>query len=139
MKKILTAILLAAVLVGGTFLVTQNALAQEEPVGLIERLAQRFGLDQAQVEEEFNQFRQDGGSRHGGPIKGDLDQAVTDGAISPEQKQALEAKWEERQTQREAHREEMQNWMAENDIDCQALAQYRGAVKGGAKRGMLAD
>jgi len=128
MKKILTAILLAAVLVGGTFLVTQNALAQEEPVGLIERLAQRFGLDQAQVEEEFNQFRQDGGSRHGGPIKGDLDQAVTDGAISPEQKQALEAKWEERQ-----------NWMAENDIDCQALAQYRGAVKGGAKRGMLAD
>jgi len=133
MKKILTAILLAAVLVGGTFLVTQNALAQEEPVGLIERLAQRFGLDQAQVEEEVSRFRQDGGSRHGGPIKGDLDQAVTDGAISPEQKQALEAKWEERQAQREAHREEMKTWMEEQGLDCQTLSQYRGAMRGGRK------
>jgi hypothetical protein len=139
MKKTLTVALLMAILVGGAFLASQNVAAQEEPAGLMERLVQRFGLDQAQVEEEFGKSRQEGGFRRGGSMRGDLDQAVTDGAISPEQKQALEAKWEERQTQREAHREEMQNWMAENDIDCQALAQYRGAVKGGAKRGMLAD
>jgi hypothetical protein len=134
MKKILTATLLAAVLVGGTFLVTQNALAQEEPVGLIERLAQRFGLDQAQVEEEVSRFRQDGGFRRGvQKPEADLDQAVADGAISPEQKQALEAKWEERQAQREAHREEMKTWMEEQGLDCQTLSQYRGAMRGGRK------
>jgi hypothetical protein len=139
MKKTLIAALLTAILVGGAFLASQNVAAQEEQAGLVERLAGRFGLNQTEVAEEFSQFHQDGGFRRGGSMKGDLDQAVADGVISVQQKQALEAKWEEHQAQREAHREEMQSWMAENDIDCQALAQYRGAVKGGAKRGMLAD
>ena len=135
MKKTLTAALLTAILVGGAFLASQNVAAQEEPAGLIERLAGRFGLNQTEVAEEFSQFHQDGGFRHGGSMKGDLDQAVADGVISAEQKQALEEKREERQAQREAHREEMQGWMAENGIDCQALAQYRGAMGGRFRKG----
>ncbi len=134
MKKILTAVLLTAIIAGGAFLATQNVAAQEEPVSLVERLAQRFGLEQAQVEEEVNQFRQDGGFRRGGQKpEADLEQAVADGAISAEQKQALEAKWQEREVQREAHREEMKTWMEEQGLDCQTLSQYRGAMRGGRK------
>lgn len=136
MKKVLTAILLTAILAGGAFLATQSVAAQEEPVSLVERLAQRFGLEQAQVEEEVNQFRQEGGFRRGGQKpEADLDQAVADGVISAEQKQALEAKWAERQAQRETHREEMKAWMEENDIDCQALSQYQSAMKGRFRKG----
>jgi len=137
MKKTLTVALLMAILVGGAFLASQNVAAQEEPAGLMERLVQRFGLDQAQVEEEFGKSRQEGGFRRGGSMRGDLDQAVADGVISAEQKQTLEAKWEEHQAQREAHREEMQSWMAENGIDCQALSQYREAMGGRFRKGEI--
>lgn len=135
MKKILTVALLTAILAGGTFLVTQKVAAQEEPVSLVERLAQRFGLDQAQVEEEVSQFRQEGGGfrRGGQKPAADLDQAVADGVISAEQKQALEAKWQERQAQREAHREEMRVWMEEQGLDCQDLSQYRSGMGSGRK------
>lgn len=134
MKKILTAVLLTAILAGGAFLATQQVLAQEEPANLVERLAQRFGLDQAQVEEEVSQFRQEGGFRRGGQKpEADLDQAVADGVISPEQKQALETKWAEREAQREAHREEMKIWMEEQGLDCQDLSQYRGGMRGGQR------
>lgn len=137
MKKILTAVLLTAILAGGAFLATQQVLAQEEPASLVERLAQRFGLDQAQVEEEVNQFRQEGGGfrRGGQKPEADLDQAVADGVITAEQKQALEAKWAEREAQREAHQEEMRVWMEEQGLDCQALSQYRSGM-GSGRRGL---
>jgi Ni/Co efflux regulator RcnB len=140
MKKTLTAILLTAVMAGGLFLASQTVLAQEEQTSLIERLAQRFGLNQAEVENEFEQFRQEGGSRRGRQIKGDLDQAVADGVISAEQKQALETKRQEWQAEREAHQEEMRAWMEENGFDCQALSQYRSGVGvGQSRRGLIKD
>ena len=64
-----------------------------------------------------------------------LSQAVEDGVISEEQKQALQDKWQEmwqeRQVEREQHREEMQAWFEEQGIDPEALRQY-----GGFKMGM---
>ncbi len=132
-------ILLTAVLAGGTFLVAQqNVAAAEESIGLAERIAQRFGLNRTEVEEEFVQYRQKHQFQRGGPVKGDLDQAVVDGAITAEQKSALEAKWTERQSEREAHREEMQQWMEEQGIDYQQLREYRG-MKGGCHGGRLLE
>lgn len=53
-----------------------------------------------------------------------LDEAVGDGVITAEQKQALLDKDAEMQTKYEQLREEMQQWQEQSGIDFEALAPY---------------
>ena len=59
-----------------------------------------------------------------------LNQAVSNGVLSEDQKQALETKHEEmrqeRDANREAHKAEMDQWFQDNGIDHEAMMEYMG-------------
>lgn len=113
MKKILIVGLTLIGLAGAGWVFASNALATEE-------------------HQEHRQARQE-------QIAERLDEAVADGVITPDQKQALLDKRAEMQEKREQLREEMRTWMDENGFDCEALAPYRigyGGRGSGKMRGL---
>jgi len=55
-----------------------------------------------------------------------LNQAVEDGVITEEQKQALLDKFEEKKNLKDEHKQDMQAWYEEQGIDPGALREYFG-------------
>ena len=114
-KKILllvTAIgLLALVGIG-----TAGAISAEESnsyPSIVQKLVERFNLNAGEVEEVFDEFR---GERHQEMqvrFEERLDEAVNGGDLTEEQKQAMLAKLQEFQQEREANREAFQNMTRE--------------------------
>jgi hypothetical protein len=92
----------------------------------VQSLAEKFGLNQDEVKTFFDEQME---VRHNQMMQAKeerLDQAVADGVITEEQKQALLNKWEELRQKHEAEREELQAWFEENGIDQEALRDYWG-------------
>ncbi len=114
-KKILllvTAIgLLALVGIG-----TAGAISAEESnsyPSIVQKLVERFNLNAGEVEEVFDEFR---GERHQemqARFENRLNEAVNDGDFTEEQKQAILAKHQELQQERETNREASQNMTRE--------------------------
>lgn len=100
---------------------------------LIQALVEKFNLNQSDVEDVFNQHQEE--MRKEGQARSEerLNQAVTDGKLTEEQKNLILQKreemrnedhedisnlsFEERRQLREEHREEMENWAEDNGID----------------------
>jgi hypothetical protein len=92
----------------------------------VQKLAERFGLNEDEVQSFFDEQRQERWQEMENLRSERLNQAVEDGAITEEQKQALIDKWQEVQTEKDQHREEMQNWFQEQGIDETTLMPYIG-------------
>lgn len=117
---------------------------------LIQRLIDRFDLNQDEVESVISEYKQE---RHQAMEQKHaelLDQAVSDGKITEEQKQELEEiheNWiaekdtwtdltpEERRSKAQSHRDEMQAWAEENGIDLSDIMPF-GQGRGGHMKGM---
>ena len=107
MKKILIAGLALMGLVGTGWVFANNALATEAVDVFDETCEERQQERQTQMEAK-------------------LDEAISDGVITADQKQLLLDKRAEMQQEREQKREEMKTWREESGIDFKALAQYKG-------------
>lgn len=121
---------------------------------LITKLAQAFGKSEDEVQAVFNQLHEDQMAEHQQQVNTKLDDAVAQGTITEAQKQLILAKqeelradkqadlenWqnltpEERRTQMQAHREEMQTWANDNGINLSLLNLGWGKGMMGGGRG----
>jgi uncharacterized protein YhaN len=119
--------------------------AQEETTNLpplIQNLAERFGLNTGEVEQVMEEVRTEKQQQVRSHREERLQEAVDEGVITAEQKQALLDKQAEWEAQREQQREEMRQWMDESGIDFEALREYGcglaagpGGFGGGFKAG----
>lgn len=91
-NKIILPILGAVVIAGGSILSSTLVSAQEtstQPQSIIQRIAQRFNLSEADVKTVFEQERQEHQAQMKAELETRLTQAVTDGKINQEQKAAI--------------------------------------------------
>lgn len=104
---------------------------------VVERLAEQFGLDQGEVEAVFDSVRDERHEQMQASMEEGLNQAVADGVITEEQKQALLDKKAEMFAEKEEltkemghhkgeYKEEMEAWFEEQGIDQEALMEYMG-------------
>jgi hypothetical protein len=143
-KKIIVPIVVLglSVLAGG-FLVKQ-ARADDLNYGrgrMIEQLSERFNLNEDEVNQAVDEFRQERQNEMQARHEERLQEAVEDGVITEEQKQALLNKHEEMRQEREKKWAEMRDWMEESGIDFQALKEYGvgqvGLGCGGGRSGRM--
>jgi len=102
---------------------------------MIQTLVEKFNLNADEVETVFDEAREGRQQSMQQNREERLNDAVSDGAITEEQKEALQNKWEERNMEREQHQEEMQAWMDEQGIDHDALRSYNGPGRDGFDKG----
>lgn len=97
---------------------------------IITRLAEKFNLNESDVQAVFDSVRDENHDRLMQNQQDRLSQAVSDGVITEDQKQAIIAKWQEMQTERQQEREQnheaLQAWFSEQGIDTEALGNYIG-------------
>ncbi len=124
---------------------------------LVEILANKFNLDESEVEKTFKEHQLANRSERQSEMKSRLEeklkQAVTDGKITDKQKNLILAKreemqnkisqdvenWsgdsEERRQQMEEYRIEMKDWAEENSINTSAVGLNFGGKQGGRGAG----
>lgn len=131
--KLLIPALALAVLGLGVFGVTAVQAQDEEKTypPLVDQLVDQFGLNREEVRSFFDGVRNEHQVRREERRQESLDQAVVDGVITQEQREALEAKRAELQAERQQHREEMQAWFEGQGIDPAALRSYMRFGLGG--------
>lgn len=109
---------------------------------LAERLVSRFNLNKDDVQKVFEENRTAMQTQRRSEVEERLDQAVSEGKLTEDQKNALLSKMDEMRAKRESlssdlsreerrakmaeYREEMQNWSKDNGIDFQALGVFLG-------------
>jgi hypothetical protein len=131
-KKILIPTLALAAVTGlGVLGVTSVKADEARPNSpIIETLIEKFNLDQDEVNTALDEVRQERQGQMQQNREERLNQAVSDGVITEEQKELIQTKWQEmfsqREQERQAHQEEMQAWFEENGIDHDALMGYGG-------------
>lgn len=103
-----------------------------------ERCGERLGFNEDEVVSTFAELKAEHYEKMQTSKEESLDQAVSDGAITEEQKQALLARWDEMKALREQHKEEAQAWFDEQGIDREALMEYGGFGHGGFKGRFMA-
>lgn len=144
-KKVLLTVLALGAFVSVSSLAVSRVFAEDSEFTnpVISRLAEKFNLNVDDVQAVFDAVReerhQEMQNRMQGGREERLNQAVTDGVITEEQKTAIQEKqqqmFEEGESEREQHREEMEAWFTEQGIDPEALMQYGGLGFGGQKGG----
>lgn len=170
-KILISTIALGAIVVSGA-IGAQAVFADStsKSLSVVERLSQRFNLKSDDVAQVFEEERTERQQERRQQQEEKLNQFVTDGKITEEQKQLILNKCEERRTEqegnrakkgsmknltseerqaemearkndREAHREEMENWLKENGIDSALLSDlglggFQGGIHGGGHGGM---
>ena len=118
---------------------------------LIQKLASKFGVEEAEVESVFNEHRQEMQTEREAKFSAKLDEAVEAGEITAEQKQAILDKHEEMRSKHEelkdlsqeerrekmkGLKDEMRDWAEENDIDMRDIApKGEKGMKGGKGMG----
>lgn len=118
--------LLSAVGYGATVALANSEEEQSHP--MIQALAERFGLSETEVKEVFDEVHADHFSQIQTNLEERLDQAVEDGILTEEQKQALLNKKAEMRSHSHEHKEEMQVWFEEQGIDHKTLMDYMGGL-----------
>lgn len=131
-KAIIPSATLAALIIVG---IIGSSAVQAQEFGrrsgsAAQKLAETFGLQEDEVEAVFEAVRDEHQEQMRGEKGLRLDEAVTSGVITEEQKQAIVAKQNEMrqqaQNRMQEHREEMDSWFEENGIDHDALQEYMG-------------
>ena len=140
-KKIILPVLAISTLAiaGSLWLGVNNAKAAGQPSTMIDRLAEKLGVDKTKVQSVFDETRADRQKEMQTNKDAKLSEAVSAGVITEAQKAQIIAKQSEfqamMQEQRQAHQDEMDKWMTEQGIDHDKLEPYMRGGKGG-HRGM---
>lgn len=126
-KKVFILVLALGILalVGAYWTGRANAQAVSSPTTIVDKLVERFSLNKDEVTGVFDEIHQEHQQQRQAYMESKLDEAVEDGVITAEQKQALSNKHREMQEKRNQEREEMQRWMEESGIDFGKLAPYK--------------
>jgi hypothetical protein len=93
---------------------------------IVQKIAEKFGLNESDVQSVFDQERQDRINQMQQAREQRLEQAVTDGVINEDQKQAIIDKWSEMQKERQQKEADLQKWFQDQGIDETKLAPYMG-------------
>ena len=108
---------------------------------IVQKLVERFNLNTEEVQQVFNEVREERQQEVQVRFEERLNQAVSEGKINQEQKEAIMAKKdemkanrgefkdlapEERHQNRETHRQEMETWAEENGIDLDLMTMLLG-------------
>lgn len=140
-----TAIGLAAAV--GTGVV--SAQSQSSGTGLVDKIAQKFNLNKADVQAVFDQNRKDHEAQRQQDMKSKLDQAVKDGKLTQDQEDKLVAKFkemdsyrdslkdkteDERHTAMKTKMDEFKQWLKDNNIS-EDLVRLGGPHGHGGPRG----
>jgi len=127
-KKSLTAGLLLAVATAGLWTGRAYAETNDTSLSIVDRLAERFDLNAGEVEATFDEIQQEQMENRQRQmqerLEKNLGEAVDDGVITEDQKQALLNKHKEMMTQHRKLREEWQAWVQESGIDFDQLREY---------------
>jgi hypothetical protein len=131
-------IIVAAILAGTALYNASGAKAAEATnSSLIQTIAQKFGLSQDDVQKTVDDYRSSNRADRQANQDAKLDQAVTDGVITDNQKNLIISKRSEIRATEQKNRDEMQKWMSDNGIDHSKLQTYMGNGAGGhSGRGM---
>jgi hypothetical protein len=143
MKKQLIFPAIVLVMGGAAVLGATQTYAQTQSSGhssLIQKIAQKFGLKETDVQAVFDEDRSEHQAEKQTMFDAKLTQAVTDGKITEAQKQLILTKRieleksrqtefesfkdktpEERKALMEKHRQEIQDWAKQNNIDIKYL------------------
>jgi hypothetical protein len=155
-KKMLLIPLAALIVTGTTLGVASQAHAQTNntnPIAsIVAKIAQKFGLKEADVQSVFDQDRKDRQTQMEAKYEATLTQDVKDGKITEAQKQLILAKHKELQTKRQSdfankknltpeqrkaemtqEKQDLDAWAKQNGIDAKYLF---GGGKMGMGRGM---
>jgi len=148
----------AVTIAGATLFSTASAYAQNNSgqyPPLVTKLAQKFGLNEAEVKAVFDEEMNSRHTQMQVKIQEKLTQAVADGKITEAQKTAIIAKHTEMQANREANRiewqsmtpeqrreameelkQEMKTWAEQNGINLSYLPGWNKGPFGGRRGGM---
>lgn len=141
-KVIIPAIVLGLLVTGAIVWKTGVAKAyfggsDENRGKMAEELAAKLNVSTEQVSTAFAQIRTEHQAERKAGISSKLDRAVTDGAITAEQKQKILDKMGENQAERQAargekrqNRQEMEQWFTDNGIDADKIHDYIGFGQG---------
>lgn len=135
-KLLITLIVLGGLISAGYFGAGAIFADNNNPQGtLITRIAQKFNLNESDVEAVFQSVRDERQAEMKKRQEERLNDAVGDGVVSEAQKNAILSKMQTHQEERGQNREEMQNWFKEQGIDQTKLRNYLGD-RGRGGRGM---
>lgn len=153
MNKKIKALIIVLTMVAGLGLWGVETVKANEEVNyppVIQKLVEKFNLDENEVKSVFDQDREEHRTQRQTRFSEKLDQAVSDGKITAEQKDLIVKKHEEIQTENESlrdlspeeRRERMQekrtaweSWAQENGIELADFFGFSGP-KGEMGRGM---
>ena len=149
-KVIISTLALGAIITAGAIGVRSvNADDYSNPV--IERLAERFELNEDEVQAVFDAVRDEKRVEMQVRFEEKLGELVSNGTLTEEQKQAFlnkkeemrsekgeyrDLSYEEKMELKESHNAEMQSWAEENGID---LSQIKAELGKGMGRGFKAS
>lgn len=133
-KLLITLIVLGGLISTGYFgrgVILANGNSSHET--LITKIAQKFNLNESDVEAVFQSVRDERQAEMKKRQEDRLGDAVNDGVITEAQKNAILTKMREHQEARGQNREEMQSWFKEQGIDQTKLRDYLGMGGRGVK------
>ncbi len=132
-KKIIFGLLFLGLMIGAGARWVDTAAADEEAFAhpWAARIAERFGLNEAEVNEFFGEVHQERQAEMQARWQERINQAVADGVLTQAQAEALIARHSEMEQNRGQARDEMEAWMEENGLDHETLREYLGGPFGG--------
>ena len=132
-------IIIAAVLLSGSLYLARATSAQENSgKTFIQTIAEKFNLKQDDVQEVADQYHSQKmetmQAERRNRLEERLTEAVADGELTQNQKQAILEKHDELQQKREQERADMEKWAEQNGLDDNGIGFGLGMFKFG--RGM---
>lgn len=150
---VVSSVAFASLAGAGAVSAATNTPATDGPTALIDKIAQKFNLNRDEVKAVFDEEHQTREAEHEKKVEERLNQAVTDGKITSEQKDKIIAKLDELRSTREANREAMKDktdeerkaamkseraalekWATDNGVPMEYLRM--GGMRGGPHTGM---
>jgi hypothetical protein len=144
-KTIALSLGLAAVAGGMAYTITQaQAFGNEDRhQNMVQILAEKLGKPETEVKEAFSVIREEHREEVKLGFEGRLDEAVSNGEITEEQKRLILEKKEQMRTeftamgeQKEAHRAEFEQWAEDNGIDMDLFMGFGQGKRDGSGNGM---
>lgn len=134
-KNILPMAVLSLAAIAGTIYATGASASFGKGQEMTNQLAEKLGVEESKVESAMDEIR----SEREAEVKAEqaerLQEAVDDGKITAEQKQALLDRQSAMEEAREARRAENQQWMEDNGFDEETLHEYGISFGEGMGRG----
>ena len=109
---------------------------------LLDKIIAKFNLNKDEVNQVVTDYRGERRQQMQSQYEERLNQAVADGKITEAQKQLildkraeLQKEWDANQSQRDQHRQQLQDWAKQNGIDISYLMMGQGRGRGGMMKG----